>query len=390
MPLQCTSAQNLTRSTNIPTQSAATILALVQISSTGSGYAGMLALFRNQGGTQREIGIITQEGTNAILYWTNGGASASTTLTTGLAANTPFWIALRSGGTAIGALDGFYKTLPAVSWTTASNGSTVDALAPTRIHVNDDGYASGGVSNMIVFCVKVWDAVLSDEELLQETRSLLLERTANINGYYPMLGQTLANNNTDYSGLGRTWSNTGTPTVNAAGHPVAYSTGAPKKRYFSPAAGGFTGTLAVTLDALTLAGTSTLLIEGDLAETLAALTLAATGTVRIDGELAETLGAVLLSGSGNIGDGFTGSLNEALAALTLAGTSTVRIDGSLNETLAALVLSGTGLVRIDGTLSVTLEPVVLSGVGVLGAIVEAVSGNRKRRMFFHLMNNRTH
>src|SRR3990170_7033101 len=64
--------------------------------------------------------------------------------------------------------------------------------------------------------------------------------------------------------------------------------------------GGVTGTLAVTLDGATLAGTGAVPVGGALAVTLDAVALAATGAVGVDGTLSVALDGVALAGAGAV------------------------------------------------------------------------------------------
>lgn len=108
-------------------------------------------------------------------------------------------------------------------------------------------------------------------------------------------------------------------------------------------AGGITGTLSVTLGALTSSATGTVKITGQSAVTLAALTGSATGTIRIQGTASATL-----------------------AAATLAATGTVKIQGTSSIGLAAATLVATGTVSgggIQATLTATLAPMTLNAFG---------------------------
>lgn len=367
MPLQLTSAQDLFRSANVPAQNAATILALVQFSAVPAGYTGALALFRNA--SSREICILSRNGTQMDFYWTNGGSSASRVLATGLAANTWYWLAITSAGTAIGNLIGYLKADTANSWTTISNNSTVDSLAPDRIFVNDDGYNSGGTSNMVVGGLKVWDAVLTAEELLNEAQCIRPLRLANLNLWAPMVDLTLAGCNTDYSGNGRTLSNGGTPTVSALSIPIPWRVGASTKRRFSPPAGGgptqynqtvggalsFVGGLArqtglVRAGALSFAG-----------GLVRQVNLARTGSLGFTGALARRTEKAL---SGSVS--FAGAINKQLQR---AVSGALSFSATLGQLRVFNVIM-TGALSFTGALSKRTEKFVNGALGFAGAVVK--------------------
>lgn len=125
-------------------------------------------------------------------------------------------------------------------------------------------------------------------------------------------------------------------------------------------AGAITGTLAVTLDAVTLVSAGQVIIDGDLSATLSDLTLSSAGQLVIDGTLGVTLGI-----------------------LTAGAVSNLEIAATEGTTLGALTLSSAGQVVIDGDLSVTLGAVSLLSEAIAPAIpAESTSGpapiNRER------------
>jgi hypothetical protein len=125
------------------------------------------------------------------------------------------------------------------------------------------------------------------------------------------------------------------------------------------------GSVAVTLGALTLAASGTVQVVGSSASTLGALTSSAAGTVRVAGSLAVTLDDATLSAAGGSTSSVSGSLAATLADLTLSSSGTVRVAGSLTATLGALSSTATGTVRVAGTLAVTLDAVTSSATGTV-------------------------
>lgn len=132
-----------------------------------------------------------------------------------------------------------------------------------------------------------------------------------------------------------------------------------------PSGGGVTGSVTVTLDALTVSGAATVQVAGSLSGTLAALTLSAAGVSVVAGTLDATLDPVTLSSAG--GTGATGTLSVTLDPVTLSSAGTVLVAGALSVTLDPVTLSSTGVAGsvTTGTLSVTLDAATLSSAGTV-------------------------
>ena len=131
-------------------------------------------------------------------------------------------------------------------------------------------------------------------------------------------------------------------------HPLIAATDWPFLALEPPT--GRTGTLAVTLGALTGTETGQLLIQANLpAGQLGTLTLAATGTLPIVGTLSQTLGALTLTATGGAVP-IVGTLSQTLGALTASATGTLPIAGTLSATLGALTGSETGQLLIQANL----------------------------------------
>lgn len=161
-------------------------------------------------------------------------------------------------------------------------------------------------------------------------------------------------------------------------------------RLIAPAAvdTGITGTLAVTLGAVTVAASGEIKTEGTLSRTLGDVTAAASGELKIQGALSQTLADATLAGAGLVKH-IHGGLSTTLANTTLAAAGEVEVEGALAQTLAAVTLSGSGIVGdvIVGTLDATLSNVTLSAVGdveIPPVVEDAPSyhggGGRRRRL----------
>jgi hypothetical protein len=73
--------------------------------------------------------------------------------------------------------------------------------------------------------IKLYDAVLTPAEIVQEMRQYLPARTANNNGWYPLF--TTNDDQTDFSGLGRDWTVGGT-LATEDGPPIPWKSGQSK------------------------------------------------------------------------------------------------------------------------------------------------------------------
>lgn len=114
-----------------------------------------------------------------------------------------------------------------------------------------------------------------------------------------------------------------------------------------------TGTLSITLDAVTVTSSGAVTISGLIASTLSAQTLSSTGAVTVSGSLISTLGNVTASFSAGVVVG--GSLISTLSGVTQSGSGAVSITGSLSGSQSVTFLGGSG-VR-TGTMQVTLGDV---------------------------------
>lgn len=150
-----------------------------------------------------------------------------------------------------------------------------------------------------------------------------------------------------------------------------------------------TGTLAVTLGAVTVAASGEVKTDGTLSRTLGDVTIAASGELKIQGSLSQTLSDTTLAGAGlvkHIHGGLSatlgnaslaaageveaeGSLSQTLANATLAASGEIKAEGSLARTLADATLSAAGEVKVQGSLAQTLAPAALAASGIVGDVV---------------------
>ena len=134
----------------------------------------------------------------------------------------------------------------------------------------------------------------------------------------------------------------------------------------SEASSGISGSLNVTLGALTLAAAGVVAIAGAAAPTLGALTGSAQATVEVRGSASPTLGALTLAAAGTVGGAeILGELDATLGALQSSATGAVAISGSASRTLDALSASATGTVGVRGATSSTLGALISSAQGAV-------------------------
>lgn len=103
---------------------------------------------------------------------------------------------------------------------------------------------------------------------------------------------------------------------------------------------------------------------GSLDVTLEAMTVSATGSVEVIGALSKTLENTTLVGSGSVP--VSGVLQKTLADLSLSAAGSVEVNGEVDAVLEDLALSASGtvpLAPIIGSLDLVLEDMVASGAG---------------------------
>lgn len=155
--------------------------------------------------------------------------------------------------------------------------------------------------------------------------------------------------------------------LDQAGNPILDQSGA---NLLDMQAGGISGSLSQTLDALALSATGVLPIQATLSATLGAVTVSATATLPITAAATVTLDPVTLSSTGAAGAApIAGTLSATLGPLIVSSTGTLRIAGQVSATLGALSLSATGQLGAagrTGALAATLGPLTAVATGELG------------------------
>lgn len=141
-----------------------------------------------------------------------------------------------------------------------------------------------------------------------------------------------------------------------------------RQYYFVPAAGGATGTGALTLSGATIAAQGVMQPEGTAALALANATLAASGEQPYEGTAALALANATLAAQGVMQP--EGTAAVALANATLAATGAQSTVGTAALALSSAVVAATGSQGqpITGTAVLTLARATLAAQGVEDAI----------------------
>lgn len=125
----------------------------------------------------------------------------------------------------------------------------------------------------------------------------------------------------------------------------------------------FTGTSAVTLAATSVTGTAAQTFSATAALTLQAPTVAGAGALTFTGTGAVSLATLAVTGAGL--ETFSGTMASTLPGLTVAGTGLHPYLGTGAITLAAATVAGGGSQTFSGTGAATLQAPGVSGTGQL-------------------------
>jgi hypothetical protein len=131
-----------------------------------------------------------------------------------------------------------------------------------------------------------------------------------------------------------------------------------------PTSSNITGTLAVTLGAVTVSSVGNLPIDADAAITLGSVTVSSAGNLPIDADAAITLAAVALSSAGKVTVDSDASITPSAVTLSSAGALVIDADASITLGAVALLSAGTvGSSPINGTADITLGDIILLATG---------------------------
>jgi hypothetical protein len=228
----------LTRSANVPTRTAFTACCWAKMVVDRNAFSTIMYL-RSSGGTTAVAGL-NAAADGVTVAAEASGSGRSTTVHT-MVANQWFFAALKTNGTTITGLARAANVATLTTGTVAHSGTTVTG----QLNFGDKSPAGGEFLNGSVAAIKVWDAVLTDAEILRESFTIRFQRKENLNFWAPCFAG-VGERTRDYSGNARDLTAGGTLTDEEA-PPVSWG-GAPII-IWPTAAAPVTNTETLTLEA---------------------------------------------------------------------------------------------------------------------------------------------
>lgn len=297
------------------------------------------------------------DGTTLYFYEQAGGAH---NILTGTDTTTWVDVALTINGTAGTA---YYKLTTATSWTSLA---TWTSATTANVVVGSWPTYGASLGTHLISGLKMWNAVLTTSELLQEATQLVPVRWLNLRFWNPMLEASTAHINQLSGGTDGTV--TGTLANNTAQSGLSWKRQNVIYAQAAAAAGGVTSTGSLAMSTYALAGTGTEGFPGSGSLAMSTYALAGTGAVAnpitASGSLA--MSSYGLSGTGT--ETFTGSGSLAMPPYALAGTGTETFTGSGTLAMSPYGLSGTGSETFTGSGSLAMSSYELAGTGAAGGV----------------------
>lgn len=252
-----------------------------------------------------------------------------------------FW-ALKCSGTGANLAAGYFRKLREGYLTKALG--TRSAITPDTLWFMNN--ASAEPTNGRIAGIKVWDAVLTDAEILRESFQLAPVRR------YRLHLWAQENTGADLSGRSRTLTKTGTLTFEP-GPPIPLFANQPVILDHVATSGNVTGTVGVTEANDTSAASGTVTVTGTIAATEANDTSAASGAVIVTGTIAANEAADSVSAAGAIT--VTGSIAASEQNDSSSASGAITVSGSIAVTEQNDSCSAAGSIPVDvtGTVAVT-------------------------------------
>ena len=292
-------------------------------------------------GNNAYFNLFAQRATVGISIWTTGGQTVwnigtATDDDPGSVVSLNTWTHVTLTKDATASQDMYLNGVLDVASSLSQTGSTT-------IDIGNFAASGGGINAWTgrFAAVKIWNAVLTATEILQEMRQFLPVRTANLAAWYPFVDPTVSAQLTDYSGAGATLTQTGTaPTASTDGPPIPWVRG--PSRIWVPAGGGGTTEFITPSGTLSSAGAVVYQPRPVYA-----------GTMTSAGGLVRQAGTVLAGTLGSAGE------VAKQPAVSMAGTLT---------TAGAAAMLRLVLLAVGGTLTTAGSLVRQVGLPLAGAL----------------------
>ena len=218
----------LSRSANLPPVNSWTCLIRAKRSAARGAESTLISL-ESSGGANGEYLYLTSSNVLAIFGSSSGAVTFASTPSVGVEFDCAL---IKNSGT----LTGYWKQVGSSTWITAS-GASVTAYTPAVFRLGND--ESNSWHNGTICHAKLWDRVLTDNELLAESFFRRVMYPTSLNGHWPLETHT---DLTDRSGNGRSLTATGTlATEESAWQP--WKAGARVMRRVASGGGGAGGRL---------------------------------------------------------------------------------------------------------------------------------------------------
>lgn len=137
--------------------------------------------------------------------------------------------------------------------------------------------------------------------------------------------------------------------------------------YEAPGGDTYNGSADVAVGAVACAATGSMTIGGTVAATLAEVICSATGSMSISGTAAIVVGNSTCAGTGSLA--LSGTVSATVGSVGCSASGNLSISSTATATIDEVTCAAMGTVAISGTSAITLDPVVCAAIGNL-----AVSG----------------
>lgn len=199
-----TGGNNLSRTTNLPSIYSCTMMGWVFPTSFVAGGIGTCCANGASGGNFYCVGVTSSSG-NKVAVYTGGGTMVGSSV---LTASTWIHLAITVAGSGAGQCIGYLNGVQEIST------AAVASLTATTHYVGDS--AGGDPLTGRVGAVKIYNGVLTADQIKQEMRSYMPVNTTNLVSWHPLFAHT------DVSQYGATYTVNGTVTT-AQGPPITWS-----------------------------------------------------------------------------------------------------------------------------------------------------------------------